>query len=288
MTNPNLTDINSATNSNDLLVQLPRIGGINDNLVRVTEQTRTRERPINTQKAYDCKNTELIQYLRYAWAHDDFHLKLDHHKVYHFIFYQCAREKRSSRRGQRGRQQPNFDAADYDNIMAKYDFNNVQSTVTFIQPQNGLQLQALRQYKAVLKEYFDKQRSHHTQGWEFVWTRECTTLMNIVKSRGAEQKLRNIDEKVSHALSPFTIVHRYPEIEEKLFHQGMSNMRVAVSQLRNRYVLTHTTSGILRFETLEKACLSDFLCSVIQKDEDVHPLLVMITQVFTGKGNLTL
>jgi hypothetical protein len=34
---------------------------------------------------------------------------------------------------------------------------------------------------------------------------------------------------------------------------------------------------------LEKACLSDFLCVVIEKEEDVHPLLVMITQVFTGK-----
>lgn len=109
--------------------------------------------------------------------------------------------------------------------------------------------------------------------------------LNIVRNRAAEQKLRNFEEKVTHALSPFTIVHRYPEIENQLFHKGMGNMRTAVTQLRNRYVLTHTTSGILRFESLEKARLSDFMCLIIEKEEDVHPLLVMVTQVFTGKSS---
>jgi hypothetical protein len=117
----------------------------------------------------------------------------------------------------------------------------------------------------------------------FIWTPRCDTLLNIVRSRGPEQRLQNFDEKVTHALSPFTIVHRYPEIENKVFHMGMGSMRAAVTHLRNRYVLTHTTCGILRFETLEKACLSDFLCTFIKKEEDVHPLLVMVTQVFTGK-----
>ena len=63
----------------------------------------------------------------------------------------------------------------------------------------------------------------------------------------------------------------------------MRSLRSAVTELRNRYVLLHTTSGILRFESLEKACLSDFLGIIIEKKDDVHPLFVMITHVFTGK-----
>ena len=182
--------------------------------------------------------------------------------------------------------------ADYQNVMQKYDRHNhenhtqeIQVEQPFIQPKNGLKFQALRQYKAVIKEFFLQQveLEHQARSWEHIWTARCTVLMNIVRSRGAEQKLLNYEEKVTHTLSPFTIVNRYPEIENKLYHQGIGNLRTAVTQLRNRYVLTHTTSGILRFETLEKACLSDFLCTYVKKEGDVHPLLIMITQVFTGK-----
>jgi hypothetical protein len=279
---PNLVAQNeNSTNNAEVIVPLPRMGGINDNLIRVSAQTRTKDRPANTSKAYDGKKTELLDYLDHAWSHDPFRLILDKHKVYRFLFYQCAREKRISRRGQRN-STPHFDVADYESIMQKYDFNNLNGSVSFIQPQNGLKFQALRQYKAVIREYFHDTQERHNQVWELTWTTQCNTLMNIVRNRGPEQRLRNYDEKISHALSPFTIVHRYPEIENKLYHQGMSNTRMAVTQLRNRYVLTHTTSGILRFETLEKACLSDFLCVIIKKDEDIHPLLVMVTQVFTG------
>ena len=274
---------------NVVMVDVPRRGGVNDNLHRVTEQTRTKGRPKNTAKAYDGKQAELVEYLEHAWSHHTHPKLLDEYKVYRFIFYQCAREKRLQRRGHRERRVHHFDTRDYDCVMQMYDQHNYDnhnnhnnSQMQFIQPKNGLKFQALRQYKAVIKEYFQTQLQHQTRGWEFIWTPRCNVLLNIVRSRGPEQKLLNFDEKISHALSPFTTVHRYPEIENKLFHQGMGNMRSAVTQLRNRYVLTHTTSGILRFETLEKACLSDFLCTYIRKEEDVHPLLVMITQVFTG------
>lgn len=269
-----------------VMVQVPRMGGVNDNLHRVTEQTRALSRPANTRKAYDGKREEFIQYLDKAWLNDPLRRVLSEPKVYRFLFYQCAREQRLNRRGQRNMQEEKFDMLDYEQIMQKYDQSDTRyddDYQPFIQPENGLKFQALRQYKAVIKEYFQKQLEHHTRGWEFIWTPRCEVLLKIVRIRGPEQKLRNFDEKVTHALSPFTIVHRYPEIENKLFHQGMGSMRAAVTHLRNRYVLTHTTSGILRFETLEKACLSDFLCTFIKKEEDVHPLLVMVTQVFTGK-----
>ena len=285
--NGNTTNADPVLENEDLvelprLVEVPRLRHMNDNLVNVSEQTRTLNRPLNTTKAYSGKETELIQFLDHAYGGDPFCRLLDPNKVYRFLFYQCAREKRLNRRGQRNRLPPRFDATDYENIMRKYDHDNARERAPFIQPKNGLKFQALRQYKAVMKDYFDHQLKHQEKPWEFLWTPHCKKLMNIVRSRGPEQKLKNFEEKVNHSLSPFTIVHRYPDIEEKLFHHGMANMRVAVTQLQNPYVLTHTTSGILRFKTLEKACLSDFLCSIIQKEEDVHPLLVMITQVFTG------
>ena len=270
-----------------VLVEAPRTTGFNDNLHRVSQQTRTQGRPANTAKAYDGKRKELEQYLEHAWAHDPYKYVLNQHKVYRFMFYQCAREKRLSQRGVRERRRPQFDVRDYESIMQWYDRQtneNPLGQALFIEPKNGLKFQALRQYKAVIKEYFLNQLEYHRKGWEFVWTPRCKELLEIVRTRGPQQKLKNFDEKISHALSPFTIVHRYPEIEKNLFHQGMGNMRTAVTQLRNRYVLTHTTSGILRFETLEKACLSDFLGMYVTKEEDVHPVLVMITQVFTGKS----
>lgn len=268
------------------MVDTPRLTGVNENLHRVTEQTRILARPSNTCKAYDGKRKELEDYLDQVWANDHYRRLLNEDKVYRFVFYQCAREKRLDRRGQHRTRTAQFDRTDYDLVMERYDRPNTDlpnGQVQFIQPTNGLQLQALRQYKAVIKEYFQQQLDHQTKGWEFVWTTRCNKLLNIVRSRGPLQRLQNFAEKVTHALSPFAIVHRYPEIENKLFHQGMDNVRTAVTQLRNRYVLTHTTAGILRFETLEKACLSDFLCLKIKKPEDVHELLIMVTQVFIGK-----
>ena len=270
---------------NSTMVQIPRMGGVNENLNRVMEMTRTRGRPTNTSKAYDGKKVELVQYLDTVWAHDDHPRLLNKHKVYRFVFYQCAREKRLYRRGQRGNATTQFDTREYQSVISKYDVDSHNGLVPFLEPKNGLRFQALRQYKAVIKEYFQNQLENQTRGWEFIWTPNCNVLLNIVRNRGPLQKLKNFDEKVSHALSPFTIVHRYPEIENNLYMKGMRSLRTAVTELRNRYVLTHTTSGILRFESLEKACLSDFLCTIFRKEEDVHPLLIMITQVFTGKHN---
>ena len=72
-------------------------------------------------------------------------------------------------------------------------------------------------------------------------------------------------------------------IEQRLWNKGAHNKRSAVTQLRNRYVLTHTTSGILRFESLRKAELSDFLALNIKRKKDVHSCTVMVTQLPTGK-----
>ena len=85
------------------------------------------------------------------------------------------------------------------------------------------------------------------------------------------------------SFAPYVAVDKYEEIELTLWTSGMHNIRSAACSLRNRYVLLHTTSGVLRFESLGKADLSDYMGLTLKKAEDTHPLYMMITQLPTGK-----
>ena len=178
--------LNNPSNHEDVsvvdavMVQIPRMAGVNNNLQRVTEHTRTRGRPTNTAKAYDGKRAELMQYLETVWEHDPYPRLLNDFKVYRFIFYQCAREQRLQRRGQRDTGRLQFDWQDYVRVMEKYDIRTHNNETPFIEPKKGIKFQALRQYKAVIKEVFQEQLEHHTKGWEFIWTPGCNILLNIV------------------------------------------------------------------------------------------------------------
>ena len=75
------------------------------------------------------------------------------------------------------------------------------------------------------------------------------------------------------------------EIESKMWSKS-AKLQGSGSWFRNRFVLLYTTTGILGSESLFRAELSDFLCICIKKPEDVHSLLLMITQIPEGKENL--
>lgn len=62
----------SADTDARIMVPIPRMSGVNENLQRVTEQTRTVGRPANTSKAYDGKKNELVQYLDTIWDFDEY------------------------------------------------------------------------------------------------------------------------------------------------------------------------------------------------------------------------
>jgi hypothetical protein len=47
--------------------------------------------------------------------------------------------------------------------------------------------------------------------------------------------------------------------------------------------MLHTTSGILRCESIYRGELDNFLDLTLKKKEDPHPLTLMITQLPTGK-----
>ena len=74
------------------------------------------------------------------------------------------------------------------------------------------------------------------------------------------------------------------EVEQKMWSKS-TKIKGTGSWFRNRFVFLYTTAGILRSESLFRAELSDFLSIRVKKAEDIHPLLLMITQIPEGKLN---
>ena len=262
----------------------PQAAETNSRLEDVALRITQGERPANTSLAYDPKEEEWRQYCRHVYPHNRTAEILNKDRVYRFLFYQCFREmkKRGGRRGG-GRWAQVFDTESYDSLMRSVDTGADQLATPC--PRKGLAHQAIAQYKAVLKNLYRRQVVDKVQAlpWELIWTARCDELVHIVKTRLPKQKKANYEEKVDHAFDPYNIVQKYPDIEEKLWEKGLQNTRSAVTQLRNRYVLLHTTSGILRFESLQKAELSDFLAVEVKKEQDSHALTIMVTQLATGK-----
>ena len=59
--------------------------------------------------------------------------------------------------------------------------------------------------------------------------------------------------------------------------------RSVLAALRHRCCLSITTNGILRYESLDNARLSDMFCFTMQNDRDWHELLIVIFQLPAGK-----
>ena len=81
--------------------------------------------------------------------------------------------------------------------------------------------------------------------WEHIWTLRCEELGKIMKLRAPMTKKLNYEEKIVSEFSPYQAVEKLGEIEDMLWHNGDGNMRSAAAYLRHRYVLNHTTCGIL-------------------------------------------
>ena len=83
-------------------------------------------------------------------------------------------------------------------------------------------------------------------------------------------------------------MHHISAIEELFFHNGISKTGgeiVIHAALRDCFTFLATMCGLLRGETLFKAELSDVFLIIVKKDEDPHPLFVMMMQFSTGKVN---
>ena len=79
--------------------------------------------------------------------------------------------------------------------------------------------------------------------------------------------------------APMKAVQHIGSIEASFFTNGISTssgIRVIHANLRDWFTFLATMCGLLRGETLFKAELSDVFRVLVQKEDDPHPLFVMI------------
>jgi hypothetical protein len=93
-----------------------------------------------------------------------------------------------------------------------------------------------------------------------------TNLLNVVKNRKKRIAKANYEEKLNAEFMPFTLVAEVPAMERELFYHNSHSKKLCISSLRDRYMLSQSTTGILRGESLIKCELSD-LCDVIVPDQ---------------------
>jgi hypothetical protein len=108
-------------------------------------------------------------------------------------------------------------------------------------------------------------------------------LHKLVKQRRQSVRKATYAEKLEAEFAPYAAVDKCGKLEHELWDRGGGSHRSTGTWLRHRYCMLHTTSGILRCESIYCAELSGFLSLMIQKKEDPHPLTLMITQLPAGK-----
>lgn len=248
----------------------------------------------NTRKAYNPKQIEYEQYIEQVFPGDLLAHVLSAEKVYTFMFYQAARELKRQGGGKKRKDNEQdtpilFDIEGFNRIMEPLRSQEGWSQKTPLPvPQRGVGISLFVQYKSALHEIYEEQvvRKVQPNPWDHIWTLDCDRLWKIVKQRVPKQKKRNFDEKAAGEINPYEIALEYPEVEKKLWERGQSKGTFqAAVDLRSRYTLTHTTAGILRYESLQKAELSDFLAIQMQREKDPHVTEVMVTELPEGKTN---
>jgi hypothetical protein len=246
---------------------------------------RDKNRPEQSADIYDNKQREFHQFAAHVYPQDPYRNSLNAKKVYRFMFYQTFRGQKK-RGGKRRTTVIYFDSTGYDSVMDKFEIwwkEGREGEAPKADKPCGRQ--CFDQYKAVLRKMYKRQVAMGVCNipWEHMWTVRCDELHSLVKERKAFAKKENYEEKLQAEFAPYAAVDRYDEIEDALWTRGQHTTRSAGAWLRHRYICLHTTSGILRSESVHRAELSDFLPLQIQKPDDPHPLFLMITQLAFGK-----
>ena len=261
-------------------------GRINSNLETAMNTIAISTRPENTTKAYAKKQKEWHLFCDHAYPYDDakFCYTVNEERCYRFILFQCfrSRRKRGGRNGGNN-SAPVFDSEEYDEVIRKYGSGGHIPLEAVL---DGISNSTLAQYRAVVKEEHDMQASRggNTFSWDLIWTAKCKKLQKMVKTCGPMQKKASYAKKISHQFSPFQILNKFGEIEKQLWNLGNENFRCAVAHLRNRYAMLHTTGAIMRFESLERAVLSDFFHIKFKREDDVDKSLILVNSITTGKS----
>ena len=260
------------------------MGWLADGVSRINRSYR----PQTSTNLWDSKEREFFAFCDSIFATDQYKYLLTDEKVYRFMFYNTFRSKKKTggRRKRGTAAAAPFILNDYEEVMSEYSafFLTPVEGQDIPEPANPLGESAFAQYRASLQHIYqsqvdNKSNAHH---WDQVWTGPCKKLQGLVKQRRKAVRKANYEEKQDAEFAPYAAVERYGEIENELWKMGEANMRQSAAYLKYRYNFLHTTSGILRYESLYKAELSDFLCLTMKKENDPHPILLMITQIGFG------
>jgi hypothetical protein len=242
--------------------------------------------PDNSNDIYDNKTKEYFQFCDYCYPTDNYNKVLEANKLYRFMFYQAFRNQKK-RGGKRVTENSiRFDPVDYNLITTKYQTWMLgNSNVEPPEPALPVQNSTMDQYKAVFRKLHKQQSAQRVTGshWEQIWTLPLENLHKLVKQRRQKVRKATYAEKLEAEFAPYAAVDKLDKLEHELWDRGRGSHRSAGTWLRHRYCMLHTTSGILRCESIYRAELSDFLGLTLQKKEDPHPLTLMITQLPAGK-----
>jgi Centromere DNA-binding protein complex CBF3 subunit, domain 2 len=274
-----------------ILLSSPNAANINMQMHRSVNMLNESFRPTNTTKCHGPKIDEFFEFCDIIYSHDPYKYNLTDEKVFRFLFY-CAFRKQKKRGGRKGGSGPKFDVEGYREVMAMYNGEPCSPGATPLpsQPRTPMSWSSWDQYRQVIAKIYNVQKMEKVCSlyWEDLFQQPCKDLSKHVKQRVPFIKKATYQEKVAAEFAPYTIVERYPEIEEELWKDCMAAVgpRQIACQLRHRYCAQHTCSGILRAESLYRAEISDFLMINPPKTEtDVHTVQIMINQVAQGKTN---
>jgi hypothetical protein len=263
----------------------PYQGELTSRMEQSVLDVRENLRPTQTADVYDNKTLEYLQFASYVYPLDPYKNSLNADKIYRFMFYQTFRGQKK-RGGKKRKSDVFFDSQDYDSVMDLFQaWWNGGQVGDAPKPTKPCGKQCFDQYKAILRKTYKRQVACGVCSipWEHMWTLRLDELSGLVKERKAVAKKDNYEEKMQAEFAPYAAVERFDDIEEELWTRGQYTTRSAGAWLRHRYICLHTTSGILRSESIHRAELSDFLPLKLKKPGDPHPLFLMITQLAFGK-----
>ena len=254
-------------------------------------ELRDSSRPTNTAKTMEPKIEEFFQFCEKVYPNDHHKYNLDYEKVYRFMWYQAFREQKDHKAVRLARARGEyFDYETYKRMMEKFNTDTVE-TIGYPVPSKPIGKCTFNMYKACFRRIYKTQvaRRVNSLPWDHIWQMGFDDLYGHVKERAPMIKRELFEEKVNGEFAPYTVVEHYDEIEDQMWKDSVSAQhchRSTCANLRHRYCLLHLTSGILRCESLYRAELSDFLCiKSPKKDEDIHPMFLMINQITLGKTN---
>jgi hypothetical protein len=241
----------------------------------------------NTLLAFDPKVEEFKQFCDYVYSslkdQGQRHL-VESEKVEAFILYQAFREKFST--GGKKNLKDAFNVAAYTAYKSNYDKYRCGELKVFPEPKCPLGHSQINTYKYAILKLHRQQVNNKCNAypWDHVWVQSIEDIKTLVKKRRDRIAKTNYQEKVDHEITPYQGVTEIPRMEQLMFDKGADCIRSAHAWSRHRFIFLATTCGILRYESLDKAELSDTLTVEVQNASDPHPLTIAIMQIATGKS----